>query len=45
MSDFAWAAFHGFITLVLLYRAEDLPALGAYLGTPIDLERPTSAPA
>jgi hypothetical protein len=34
-----------FITLVLLYRAEDLPALGAYLGTPIDLERPTSEPA
>jgi hypothetical protein len=31
-----------FITPVLLYRGEDLPALGAYLGTPIDVERPTS---
>lgn len=28
------------ITPVLLYRAEDLPALGAYLGMPIDLEQP-----
>src|SRR6266550_8533955 len=34
-----------FITPVLLYRTEDLPALGAYLGTPVDLERPTSEPA
>jgi len=33
-----------FITPVLLYRTEELPALGAYLGTPIDLERPTSEP-
>jgi hypothetical protein len=34
-----------FFTPVLLYRPEDLPAFGAYLGTPIDLERPTSEPA
>jgi hypothetical protein len=34
-----------FITPVLLYRTEDLPALGSYLGKTIDLERPPSADA
>jgi hypothetical protein len=31
-----------FVTPVLLYQNEDLVALGAYLGTPIDLDRPTT---
>lgn len=30
-----------FMTPVLLYQSEDLLALGAYLGMPIDLRRPT----
>jgi hypothetical protein len=31
-----------FMTPVLLYRGEELLALGAYLGMPIDLDRPTT---
>ncbi len=34
-----------FVTPVLLYKGDDLPALGAYLKMTIDLDRPTSEPA
>ncbi len=34
-----------FMTPVLLYQREDLLALGAYLGTLIDLDRPTTSRA
>jgi hypothetical protein len=34
-----------FMTPVLLYQPDDLLALGAYLGTAIDLDRPTSSRA
>jgi hypothetical protein len=34
-----------FVTLALLYETEDLLALGAYLGMPIELDRPTTAKA
>jgi hypothetical protein len=34
-----------FVTLALLYETEDLLALGAYLGMPIELDRPTTPKA
>lgn len=34
-----------FMTPALLYRSEDLLALGGYLGMPIDLDRPTAPKA
>jgi hypothetical protein len=34
-----------FITPVLLYETEDLLALSAYLGMPIELDRPTTSKA
>jgi hypothetical protein len=34
-----------FVTMVLLYETDDLLGLGAYLGIPIDLDRPTTPKA